>query len=572
MNDSNILEKGIVEIKAERERLLLESLSPVDLQTEMRERGWKEIVLNQRLVFQGGQQRRSDNDSAAEDFEKLCTSLRLNRSIVHMKIEALDPKLSSALFLSVGYIPTLRVLDVTCRAVPSEVATLSLLLNRARSLQRVEIHLLCDRDTRAFVFHEIPDALRDNHPKLCELKIFISACAGSYFVRLDLGNFFTRCARLSSLDCFCFGEETYQTMQLKLIVPTMCSTAMDCLLGSGIRDIRLNGVELLNAQEPMNDQQSLCGENYQRLRRIELSFCVLSLLNRRLFHQVIAHKALKLKEFIVHDIINDVPLQWVRQIAETIGRRDTVEKVKFPGFSAGNPRLGIPLCQLPVSMRGLHELDISDMIISNDIALALSNAISLSSALRVLALRDCSTCVDGSHTLSRCLASDPHLERLTVTGLFNGLPSECKQSFFEMLALNDKLKMLDISKNEFTRNEFFTLVQSLSSGSKLGELKYKEWSGNGSGFLALGRALFSNENDSLTQHTVDGRFCSSIRSEANLVDCQVFGNALQENKFSSKALHYRMSARRCGMRCTSGWPRAERRAQGDRLGWKLIRR
>eukprot|EP00977_Amphora_coffeiformis_P025472 scaffold20085_cov76-Amphora_coffeaeformis.AAC.1 len=71
-----------------------------------------------------------------------------------------------------------------------------------------------------------------------------------------------------------------------------------------------------------------------------------------------------------------------------------------------SPRAGISLCYLPGCMAGLRDLVISDMIFLDDAALALSNAISLSSALRVLALQDCSIDVDGSRALSRCLASN----------------------------------------------------------------------------------------------------------------------------------------------------------------------
>eukprot|EP00977_Amphora_coffeiformis_P011535 scaffold2768_cov161-Amphora_coffeaeformis.AAC.11 len=312
----------------------------------------------------------------------------------------------------------------------------------------------------------------------------------------------------------------------------MCNKVVHCLLGGGISNISLSDVELVDSQESVDYQLFMCG-NYRELHRIELSLVGISALNMELLQQTIANRALGLQEFIMHDNDHIVPLDWVDQLAESIGR-STAKKIKLPGRDIMSPRAGISLCYLPGCMAGLRDLVISDMVFLDDAALALSNAISLSSALRVLALQDCSIDVDGSHALSRCLASNPCLERLIVTGLFNGLPSECKQTFFEMLATNDVLKMLDISKNEFTRNEFFTLAQSLSSGSTLEEIRYKEWSGNGSGFLVLGRALFSNENESMVELNVDGRFCSSIRSEANLVDCQVFGNALQENKILQK--------------------------------------
>eukprot|EP00977_Amphora_coffeiformis_P010917 scaffold2576_cov175-Amphora_coffeaeformis.AAC.21 len=264
MSDSNFLENGIAEIKVEREGLLLESLSPADLQAEIWARGWKEIVLNQRLLLQGEPQ---SDDSKRNNFKNLCTALTLNRSIIKMKIEYLDAELSSSLFLSVGYIPTLRVLEVTCRAAPSEIATLSLLLKRARFLEKVEIHLLLDHDTRTFALHEIPDALR-NHPNLCELKILVSICAASYSgVSLDLGSFFRQCAELSSLDYFHFGNENHRWRLQGLASVKMCNKVMHCLLGSGISNISLSDVELVDSQESVDYQLFMCG-NYRELHRI----------------------------------------------------------------------------------------------------------------------------------------------------------------------------------------------------------------------------------------------------------------------------------------------------------------
>lgn len=406
---------------------------------------------------------------------------------------------------SVGELASLRELDVTLRTGRShlsEIAHLCSMLSEAKLLRSVTI--LIDfgdpKKGKVDLFREMPNAFSkilegipcalQDHNALNKLEISLDGSRPG----IDVSNFVNRCARIRRLSSFSLYGSFIR----------LCATAMDNLLGSGVQEIVLEDVAFYDPDIPCSRQE---WKDYSSVQSIKLDDTCLTPATVGIFQNTMP----SLREFRIYHEKDDQrtnPGCIIDNVAALLKGKESLGPLEL--------RLG--------GDNGMH---------FDDEALSmLAESLDSRHALKVLELRafwrGCTITDTGCSALSRALGTSSTLESLSIVGVFlTNVSLACKTEFFEALGRNKNLKILDISKNDFTREDFLALTHTLSSGgTDLQKITY-ESGGAGSGHghaLVLGGAL--SENKSLSELLIDQ---DSEESDHALEDCKVFGAALRHN-------------------------------------------